>query len=351
MQFFKITLIFAWLLSCNCLPAQDRSVKGRVTDLADGHPVIYAKVEVGKNVTITDDEGRFSITAEPGDRLIRFSAIGYHNITLVIPDSIDSEMAITLREHVHLDFWNRPLAQKRYFSYSPYVSLDLPDVYRIKVHTRRVVPKKKLQRLVYGDQPYYAPFTILFEDKGGNPVHQDDSKMIAKRLKSIPSDIIEFKGFVPVWADNSSAAPVYCYEQETINSSLCPDENGIWNGAIPYHEASVHPGFGDPSNHFAYNFSTWTSQNIWPDGFESTRDFSELRCRVKFIIEEDGSIGKIKIIEPSALEAYDNEVIRTISESPSWTPAHDSYGNAIKSYVVMPFFASFLKDEERIMTK
>lgn len=125
------------------------------------------------------------------------------------------------------------------------------------------------------------------------------------------------------------------------NSAHKSDENGIWNGAIPYHEASAHPGFGDSSNHFAYNFSDWVLKYIWPDGFEATRDFDELRCRVKFIIEEDGSIGEISVVEPSVLEVYDNEVVRVIGNSPAWVPARDSDGNAIKTYVSIPFVTVF----------
>ena len=209
MRFFQNILLIAGLITGNMLFAQNRIVKGTVTDLEDGSPIIGAGVMSGKNQTATDLEGRFSISVEPGERLIRFNEIGYYTVTLVIPDSQDTEMAVSLRQTVILDMWNRPLSEKKLLSYSPNVNLDLPDVHRIKVQTRRFVPKKKLVRAIYGKKPYYTAISVLFEDKNGNTIHQKESKMMVKRLKATPVDIIEIKGFLPVWIDNSSDTPTY----------------------------------------------------------------------------------------------------------------------------------------------
>ena len=214
MRFFQNLLLIAGLLTGNLLFAQNRTIKGTVTDWADGSPIIGAGVMCGNNRTATDFEGCFSIPVEPGERLIRFVEIGYYNLTLVIPDSQDTEMAVSLRQTVILDMWNRPLAEKRILSYSPDVSLDLPDVNRIEIHTGRYVPKKQMVRALYGKLPYYAAVSVQYEDKEGNAIHQKESKMMAKRLKVTPSDIIEIKGFVPVWIDNSSDTPTYRYERK-----------------------------------------------------------------------------------------------------------------------------------------
>ena len=167
MRFFQNILLIAGLITGNMLFAQNRIVKGTVTDLEDGSPIIGAGVMSGKNQTATDLEGRFSISVEPGERLIRFNEIGYYTVTLVIPDSQDTEMAVSLRQTVILDMWNRPLSEKKLLSYSPNVNLDLPDVHRIKVQTRRFVPKKKLVRAIYGKKPYNTAVSVLFEDKNG----------------------------------------------------------------------------------------------------------------------------------------------------------------------------------------
>lgn len=212
MRFIRNMLLIAGLLSCNLLFAQNRIVKGTVIDSEEDFPIIGTQVTVGNNGTITDGEGHFSISVEPGERLMHFKTSGYHDFTLILPDSLDTEITVPLRVEVFVDCWNRPRAQMRFFSYSPNVSLDLPDVHRIKIQTGRYVPRKKLVRLLYGKRPYYAAVSVLFEDKNGNTIHQKESKMMAKRLKVTPSDIIDIKGFVPVWIDNSSDTPRYCYE-------------------------------------------------------------------------------------------------------------------------------------------
>ena len=115
MRFFQNILLIAGLITGNMLFAQNRIVKGTVSDLEDGSPIIGAGVMSGKNQTATDLEGRFSISVEPGERLIRFNEIGYYTVTLVIPDSQDTEMAVSLRQTVILDMWNRPLSEKNFF--------------------------------------------------------------------------------------------------------------------------------------------------------------------------------------------------------------------------------------------
>lgn len=209
-----IHICFLLLLSAGSVFAQSRCFKGSVTDLVFGSPIMGTEVTVGGNRTVTDIEGRFSIIAEQGESLIRFRIIGYHALCMILPDSIDTEIKVSLREEVYWDNWKRTHAMAKYLSYSPYISVDFPDVQRIIVKTEQFVPKNKLIRVKYGRLPYYAAKSIQFEDENGNPIHSKECQELKKRLRVIPSDIVEFKGFVTVSIDNSSETPTFCYERK-----------------------------------------------------------------------------------------------------------------------------------------
>lgn len=217
MRFTQNILLIIGLFTCNQLFAQNRIIRGTVIDL-DGFPIIGTEVMVENKRTSADLEGCFSLSIEPGERLISFRMIGYIPITLALPDSLDTEMTVYMREDSQVDFFNDWLEQKS-LSYYPNVSFDLPDVYRIKVHTGRYIPIMKVVRMLYSRNPYYAPVSIIFEDKNGNTIYPKESKKLYKRLKMIPFDIIEIEGFVRVWTNNSYDTPAtYCYERKVISA-------------------------------------------------------------------------------------------------------------------------------------
>lgn len=60
------------------------------------------------------------------------------------------------------------------------------------------------------------------------------------------------------------------------------------------------------------------------------------RVVVRFVIEKDGSINEVEILESPYL-LLSAEVIRVIGLSPKWTPARNEKGEAIRVYVVVPF--------------
>ena len=78
------------------LPAQNKSVTGNVTD-ALGEPIIGATVQVKGSTsgTITDLDGNFAISADPGDVLV-FSYVGYTQQEIAVGDQ--SVVKVTLRE-------------------------------------------------------------------------------------------------------------------------------------------------------------------------------------------------------------------------------------------------------------
>lgn len=62
---------------------------------------------------------------------------------------------------------------------------------------------------------------------------------------------------------------------------------------------------------------------------------SKSQVKVQFIIEKDGSITNVKIIQPTH-SLIDNEVKRFVKKMPNWTPGYRD-GNPVRSLYVIPF--------------
>ena len=61
------------------------------------------------------------------------------------------------------------------------------------------------------------------------------------------------------------------------------------------------------------------------------------RVRVQFVVEVDGRISDIRIIEQcKSCPEFEKEAIRVIRQSPRWIPAEKN-GKKIRSYYVQPF--------------
>ncbi|MDE5945625.1 MAG: energy transducer TonB [Rikenella sp.] len=60
------------------------------------------------------------------------------------------------------------------------------------------------------------------------------------------------------------------------------------------------------------------------------------RVVVRFVIEKDGSINEVEVLESPYL-LLSAEVIRVIGLSPKWTPARNENGETVRVYVKVPF--------------
>ncbi len=80
------TLLFLFLLT-GTIMAQNRIINGSVMDASNKEPVIGATIQIknSKTGTITDVEGKFEISADPGNTLV-FSYIGYSSKEVVVGD-------------------------------------------------------------------------------------------------------------------------------------------------------------------------------------------------------------------------------------------------------------------------
>lgn len=86
-SFYKALLTFLLMAGCSALLAQGVVITGVVTDGEFATPLPGVNIEVkGKGTgTLTDENGSFSITAEPADVLV-FSFIGYATVEIAVND-------------------------------------------------------------------------------------------------------------------------------------------------------------------------------------------------------------------------------------------------------------------------
>ena len=73
---------------------------------------------------------------------------------------------------------------------------DIPqEIEYITVYTQYRKPKSAAEKVAFGEAPYLCPYVIRFEDSTTLSILQKQMKKVAKRLKKVPVDMIEFDGF------------------------------------------------------------------------------------------------------------------------------------------------------------
>lgn len=85
----KWELNFARLTTFNPRTPLSGSVEGRVTDVSDGTPIVGANVMIPRTTlgTVTDANGRYSLTLPSGASMLRVSFIGYQHMDVPITSS------------------------------------------------------------------------------------------------------------------------------------------------------------------------------------------------------------------------------------------------------------------------
>lgn len=72
--FYTLVLSFIFI---TLLSAQKATLQGQITDKSTGEPLVSVSVKVGTTGTVTDFDGRFSLSANPGPTLLEISYVGY----------------------------------------------------------------------------------------------------------------------------------------------------------------------------------------------------------------------------------------------------------------------------------
>lgn len=87
-------LLFFFCVIPSLVFAQNLQIKGTVTDAKDGSPLIGVTVKTQKNVgTITDIDGKYSITAQKGD-VLTFSFVSMVTQTVIVVSNKDIDIAM-----------------------------------------------------------------------------------------------------------------------------------------------------------------------------------------------------------------------------------------------------------------
>jgi protein TonB len=67
---------------------------------------------------------------------------------------------------------------------------------------------------------------------------------------------------------------------------------------------------------------------------EAMEPGTRVTVKVRFVVQKDGSIGEIEVIQ-SAGKVFDNEVVRVVNKMPNWTPGSQN-GKDVAVYFTLP---------------
>lgn len=96
-----LLLLVPAISSLQANPSQSKTISGVVTSATDNEPLIGVSVQVKETSTggITDMDGKYSVTAQPGQTLV-FSYIGYKSQEFKVGDA--SVINVALREDTEM---------------------------------------------------------------------------------------------------------------------------------------------------------------------------------------------------------------------------------------------------------
>lgn len=95
-------------------------------------------------------------------------------------------------------------------------------------------------------------------------------------------------------------------------------------------EATYPGGMNGLRNFLADNFDTSIM-----DGGEGT-----LKCKLRFVVERDGTVSNVTISDKSSSRDFDNEAVRVVKKLKKWTPGKVN-GDPVRSYYSVPFTMNF----------
>lgn len=121
--------VFALAIMASSALAQTRILTGRVVDSA-GAPVIYANVELGSQVIVSDDSGRFTMIIPATRVAMAVRRIGYRMLRLDLAPGTDTSLTLVMIPVAHV------LSQQVVSTDRTVRSLELRGFYR-RLHERK----------------------------------------------------------------------------------------------------------------------------------------------------------------------------------------------------------------------
>lgn len=245
----KKLLIFTFLTFFSLIAfAQEYTVSGIVTDI-DGQPLAGANVLLkGDGGTITDFDGKYSLSLNFGNQTLAFSHIGYNQVTEIISVNSDLELNIVLKKTAQ--------------------TLDEVLVQAIRVDadspiTHSNLDKEELEKRNLGqDIPYmlnYLPSVVTTSDAGAGVgytyirVRGSDASRVNVTLNGIPYNDSESQGTFWVNLPDFTSSVQSLQLQRGVGTST--NGSGAFGASLNLlSDAVSNEAYGEISNSFgSYN--------------------------------------------------------------------------------------------------
>lgn len=293
-----------------------RVVTGRVID-TNKNPIPYATVKVVGNTSkkaIADAKGSFSIEIGPGETSLEVECIGFEPSSFDLPES-DGVM-VTLRTiYVQLDalLLLQPVHQSQRmdslntlfpeFAKFPGGLSNFFNMFNAEIIKNRY------------DSLMRDPFDLKFSvDKAGSLLFHFTN------ITVIDSILTQVAKSLPKW--NPASQNGYPATQH-FSSRVIPDQ---------YFIVVEEPAYPKGGMQAFYKF---VAQNLRYPKF-ARRNGIEGRIFVTFIVEKDGSLTEVEVVEGRGIGGgCDEEAVRVVSLSPKWIPGTQK-GEPVRQRYTVP---------------
>ena len=231
-------LILSLLLVLNsCLLfAQTVDISGVVYDREDHSPIKHCWVYTSQQkIVFTDSLGRYTVPIPiKGKTELVFKLIGYNDSVIeILPGAKDGDNYDVLMEPDSLVFGQESNLERvvavaidavplltpyddnnYYFLHRAAIPNGCVDII---IYTQRRTAKTKKERMLFGDEPYYCPRIVRFQDSNCAITNKLFKGRFLRRIKKIPIDRLSIEGFRLLFTDIEKNDPVSQQALRTVN--------------------------------------------------------------------------------------------------------------------------------------
>ena len=223
-------------LNANLLFAQTAEIHGVVYDKENLSPIRNCWVFTSQQkIVFTDSLGRYTVPVPmKGKTELVFKLIGYNDSVIEIhPGVKDSD---------HYDVWMEPdslvFGQESQMDKVVTVAIDaiplltpyddnhyyflhsaaIPDeCMGIIIYTQHRTARTKKERILFGEEPYYCPYVIRFQDSSSVIINKLFKGRFLRHFKKIPIEQLSIEGFHLLYTDVEKNDPASQQALRTVN--------------------------------------------------------------------------------------------------------------------------------------
>ena len=151
---------------------------------------------------------------------------------------------------------------------------------------------------------------------------EPEKKKIEPQKINKVDDVIEMKEDEPEPSADAGPTDEEIEEQQPINRNDDDEETRKLVEQLPEYPGGM------------VEFMKWLTKTLkYPD--EALRSHTEGKVMVNFIVESDGSLSELKVVQ-SAGKALDAEALRVMRLMPRWQPGKDDKGKPCRTLMAIP---------------